>query len=360
MHAARHTPVRRLPAYAFPLAAAAIYAVALAMVRLVPEAARPGPVAYGLLADLLLTIPALWYVLVVRGRGAPARSLFPVLALSFAAASVVLPPAVRPGAIGLEVVIAAIELAALTVLGVAAVRAWRRARAGAGDLAGPEVLPERLAAVARRAFGVDRVADLLAFEVATIAYALAGWRLKPPADARAFTSHRDSGWSAALVGLVFVLLVETFPVHVLTERASPTLAWLLTAASAYSLLWLLGDFQALRHRPIRVTDDALLVRLGLRWSARVPWASIREVREPRAGDGAARGRDTLRAALIGDATVVIELSEPVVATGPYGIRRRCSRIALAPDDRRAFLAAVAERRSRTPAEPRPGPAAEPA
>lgn len=343
MNLTRPALATRIPAAAFALAAAAVYAAVIAIVRTVPGAARPGALAYGMLADLLLTVPALWYLLVVRGRAVPARTLFPILAASFAGASLVLPPAVRPGQFGLGVVIAVVELAAISVLTIAAVRALRRTRTGAraAELAGPGELPEHLAAAARQAFGIDRVADLLAFEVSTFAYAVAGWRMKPDMGPRAFTSHLESGWSAAAVGFAVVLLVEAFPVHVLAARAHAALAWVLTASTLYSLVWLIGDYQALRLRPMRFTGDALLVRLGLRWSVRVPYALIRAAIQPGAEAEAALKRETLRAVLLGDASVVLELSEPVVAAGPYGITRRVTRVALAPDDRRAFMAALA-------------------
>ncbi len=361
MHATRPTPDRRLPACAFPLAAGAVVAAVLPLARLVPEASRPGPVAYGILADLLVTIPALWYVLVVRGRRVPARTLFPILAASFALASVALPPAIRPGKLGLEVVIAIAELGAIAVLAVALARGVRRAR-GPGAVAetGPAAIPERIAGAARRAFGVDRVAEVLAFEVSTVVYALAGWRMKAPKHAGAFSAYRESGWSMGAIGLGLVLAVEAFPVHVLAARAHPALAWALTASTLYSFLWLVGDFQALRLRPIRVDEDALLVRLGLRWKVRLPWHAIRSVGEPRAAEEAARKRETLRAVLLGDPTVAIELSEPVVATGPYGIRRTVTRVTLAPDDRATFLAALAAHVPAALPAARPAAGADPA
>ena len=234
---------------------------------------------------------------------------------------------------------AALPLAAAAVYAVDFAVAQPGAHAS-GD-SGPGALPERLSAAARQVFGVKPVADLFAFEVTMIVYALAGWWMKPAMEPRSFTSHRESGWSAALVGLVLLLLVEGFPVHVMAARAHPMLAWLLTAATLYSLLWLFGDFHGLRLRPMRFTEDALWVRLGLRWNVRVPFAQIRAVVTPNAETEAALKRETLRAVLIGEASVVLELTEPLVATGPYGLTRRVKRIALAPDDRRAFMAELA-------------------
>lgn len=91
---------------------------------------------------------------------------------------------------------------------------------------------------------------------------------------------------------------------------------------------------------MRLTGDELWLRLGLRASARIPLASIREARALRPGEAVRGRRDTLRAVLLGDATVAIELAEPVVAKGAYGVRRRVTRVELAPDDPRGFLAEI--------------------
>ena len=83
-------------------------------------------------------------------------------------------------------------------------------------------------------------------------------------------------------------------------------------------------------RPIRVTRDRLELRFGLRWTASVPLDAVRSVGAP--DDAARRGRDRLKAVLLGRPDRRIELSRPVEAVGLYGIVRGVTTIDLQLDD----------------------------
>ena len=329
------TLARPIPILAFPIALVTIYAVVVTIARTQPLDAHGGLIAYAIMADLVLFVPGLWYLLVVRGRGVKARTVIPITALSALGAALVLPPPWRGE---LRVLILPVELAATGLLIWAASKIAQRRPGEMSTDAG--TLPERIAEAARSAFGLGRLADLVAYEIGLFAYAVAGWRMRPVLDARSFTVHRESGWSGAAMGLGLVVVVETFPVHVLVAHWSSGLAWILSALSAYSLLWLIGDAQALRLRPCRVEDDAVLIRIGLRWKALVPRRTIAAVTTVTGDAPPRRGRDYLRATVLGSPTLILELNEPVTVHGPYGTSRQVRRLGLAPDDRAAFLAAL--------------------
>jgi len=108
---------------------------------------------------------------------------------------------------------------------------------------------------------------------------------------------------------------------------SAVAAWLATATTLYSALWLIADYRATVLRPILVGEESLLVRAGFRCTLRVPRALI-------AGVGRKRpefGRESLDVTLLGSPTHWLTLSEPLLAEGPYGRRRRVRAIGLRPD-----------------------------
>ena len=182
----------------------------------------------------------------------------------------------------------------------------------------------------------------------------------PPASAvPEFTLHRECGWASVALGFSFAILAEAFPVHLLVARANPLLAWTLTALSASGLLWLIADSRALGRRPTRLLADAIDLHVGSRWSARIPYASIVSFDEVRGAPPSRREKGTLRAVVLGDPTYRIELDHPLVASGPGGLRREFRRVAIAPDDRRRFAAALDAALARSRA-PRPAEAAAPA
>ena len=108
-------------------------------------------------------------------------------------------------------------------------------------------------------------------------------------------------------------------------------AWILTGLSLYAWVWIIGDFHALRHRPVRISERTLHLRLGLRWTASIPLASILAVRAPTDNEKPG-GKEHLQALLIGAPNRRLELSEPVTAIGLYGFTRRVTTIDLQIDD----------------------------
>lgn len=46
--------------------------------------------------------------------------------------------------------------------------------------------------------------------------------------------------------------------------------WSLTGISLYTLVWMIGDWRALRLRTSTVTPDSIQLRLGTRWEVEIP------------------------------------------------------------------------------------------
>lgn len=338
MSAARLSPrgpadVLRRP-LGFLAAAAAVYAVALAAAAALPRVEDAGGVAAALTVDLALGVPLLYWLLLVRGRGWPRFSVVPVFLASLAGAAAVLPDDHQGALAALEWLAAPAELLLVGYLLIRALASARRLRAAG---AGGDVF-EGLREGAREVLGSRAVAEVLAFEVAILHYALFAWRSAPDvAGARTVLGHhRRVGYGAVLVGLMLAMAVEIVPVHLLLSLWSPTAAWVLTGLSLYGFLWLIGDYRALRLRPSVVRGDVLELRLGLRWNARVPLASIRAVRRTGARPPARSTPGYLEAVVLGEPRHLIELAEPVEVLGPYGWRKRARLLGIRVDDDRAL------------------------
>lgn len=145
--------------------------------------------------------------------------------------------------------------------------------------------------------------------MATIGYALFGWNRRPdvPAGARSFTVHEKSGWSSVVAGLVVLIVAESIGAHLLLQLWSRRAAWIMTSLDLYGMLWLLGDFNALRARPSLIADDVLRIRYGLRWSLALRRDDITSMRPWTAADaGQETRRSTLKVAMIDDPHYLIE------------------------------------------------------
>jgi hypothetical protein len=219
---------------------------------------------------------------------------------------------------------------------------WR-VRGAMGSLAGELDVVARLERAIGAAVPNPRLAELLAYELGVIYYGLLSWRDRPaPGAGRPFSYHRAGAYGAIVSALLMVSACEIVGTHVVVSRASSTAAWLVTAMGLYGVVWILGDYRAVRLRPFLVGTDGLAIRLGLRWSVWIPRDAIAAIVPPPKPPAAKRAPGHLHAALMVSPQWQIILREPLVARGPYGITKRVTTVALAADDRMALRRALVE------------------
>jgi hypothetical protein len=321
----RVSAARPIALPAFGALAALALAAEFAIARSAAFAREPAVLSLAVTFDLLVGLPLLYYGLVVRRGRAPASTLVPVLFASAGLAHLILPPGGRAHLARAE---ALLPFAELALLPLAALRARAVARAYAA--ARPSALDavDALHDAFARALGQPRLGAFLASELTVFFFALLGPFLRPPPD-----SARRRSFAAApgLGGLVFGALVlfasEGLVVHLFVEHFSAPAAWILTALTAYSALWLVADYELVRLRPIALAGDRLRVRVGARWRVDVDRALVVALEgPPREGDGA------LDLSASGAPTCTLALAGPVEVKGPFGIVRSASRLALQVDD----------------------------
>ena len=335
----------------------AIYATELFVVRSPLFHRAPGELGgLAVTIDLVVVAPLLYWLLVVRGTAVRARTVLPVAALGAMMASLLLPASQRETLRVLRWALAPAELALLYVAGRRAARALRPTE-GAPAAARPDVLVALRDAL-REILPARAVADAVAFAVALLHYALLSWRARP--DVRpgtvAFPAHRRSGLGAVVAAVGLLGCVEATVVHLALQSWSARGAWLATALSVYGLLWLVGLYRAVVLRPTLLAGDALVVRVGLLWTATVPLGSVAGATRATFPYPPRRSPGYLRAAPFGDPQLLLTLTEPLTVEGPYGRRREVRLVGLAADDPAALLAALEARRAaavQIPLSPRP-------
>ena len=330
---------RHLPLLGFGLALTIIYPVAVFVAGTVPRVERPDVLATAVTLDLTVIVPLLYYGLLVRRNRWPLITVAPVFLLSLLAASFVVPADHQGLLQALKYLAAPAELLLLGYLGLTVARTARRFQAASGDVL------ERLRESLRDVLHAPWAADMLAFEIGWLYYALFSWRTRPTDATKhfAFSYHKKNGYGAILAGILVAMLIEVIALHALIWMWNPGLAWVVTALSLYGMLWLLGDWRAVCLRPILVEKDALIVRIGLRWTVQVPFAAIAWVRPVEAKPLSRKTSGYLNAILLGTPQYLISLNHPIVAHGLYGMRRTITTLGLAVDDPSSFEAALKRR-----------------
>lgn len=153
---------------------------------------------------------------------------------------------------------------------------------------------------------------------------------------KTFTLKRARSGSLTFV-LSLVIVVETVAIHLLLVSRLPAVAWLLSAASVASLVWLWRDYRALASSAIMVHADRIELRIGRRLTADVPRDRVANVSIPSWRD-AKPGRDAryVDATAPATANVRITFTEPVEVHLLGLIRRSVGCLGLRIDDPNDF------------------------
>ena len=308
----------RNPAALFTLIAISIAVCEIAIVRSAVFARNPDVASWGVTFDLTITIPLLYWFLLVRTGRARAITLAPVFVLCTSAAAIIVPRSdqaflhqLRWLAVPLEIV----------TVGLLVVSVGRRRPAGG--------LRERV------------ITGILMTEVAILYHALFCWRAEPdvPAGSIAITTHKRSGWGTIVVCFIVLIVFESIGLHLFVQHWSVKAAWIFTVLDLYGILWLIGDYHALRLRPTLIRDDSIEVRHGMRLHAVIARDNIASI-DPITNEADWKRKRTAKVALLDEPKLLIRLREPVVAEGLAGISRTIDSVAILPDDLAAFERAL--------------------
>ena len=319
MHA---TNLNRSPLW-FLLPLCGVYAAAFGIVAALPRIDARSAVAFGLTLDLVVIVPALYYLVLVRGRGWPSISVVPVFLASFLAASWIVPAehASLLGAIGYAVPV--IELA---LIGYVLLKLRRVARAhGLRDE--PDFL-DRVRRTLDEVIGARVASRIAAYEMAIFRYAFSFGR-SAALPVGGFGYRSRSGYGVVLAAILMAATLELFGVHLLLRMWSATAAWIHLVLSIYAVIWVVGDFRAMRLRPHRIDTERLRLRCGLRWDLDVETARVARVRRTDAGAD-------LSMVPWGAPSHVVEFDGEVLVDGLYGLTRRVRSVGVTFDDPTAF------------------------
>lgn len=303
---------RVLPTRLFALIALTIVTVCIVISRTTSHA---DIAAWGVTFDLTLTIPLVWYFVVVRSGAARPMTLAPVFVVCMMLAALVVPRGQQQFLHDLRYLSAPLEIVTLIFLG------------------------QRLAKVrdvesaTRAMFGNSRMADFVASEVSILWYALFCWRKKAPEEG--FTIHQRNGWGTIAACIVAMIGFESIGMHLLVQQWSTTAAWVVTALDLYGVLWIVGDYHALRLRPTYAADGILHLRYGLRWNAEIPLDEIESIDDV-GSEADWKRKNVLKMAMLDEPKYLVKLRRPVTVNGLAGIRRTIDAIAVLPDDIEAF------------------------
>lgn len=151
-----------------------------------------------------------------------------------------------------------------------------------------------------------------------------------------FSYHKNNAYFAIFIGLMMLLIVESIVAHFFLLKIDHTLAWVTSLASVYTILWVWGDFQAIRLNPITINNQELKLNAGLRWQITIPREMIKEVIDISKAGKLTERKDYLSMTVAGEPELVIVLTEPLKAKGLFHLKKECKYIGIFVDDLSTF------------------------
>lgn len=288
-------------------------------------------VPYAACFDMTVTVPTLYYLLVVRRGLQTATSLFLLVCLCLLRASFVFPAILHGG-----LVLTGAE-AGIIVLICLRIRQGMRAAAALPGTSDPL---QQIEAACKAVIPISKAAHLMASELAVFYYALFSWRSRASRpQVKTFTTHNKGGHAVLLIVLACFMPIETPILHLVLARWNPTAAWIFTALGVYGFIWIIGLSRSLVLRPVVVSESGLEMSKGFLWQVRVPWSDVLDVRRagPTAGVAAP---GLLNIAIGGMPDFVVDLAHPVIAHGSFGMTRRVTAVGLSIDGAESFQKSI--------------------
>ncbi len=325
---------------AFVVLAAATIVAEVLVVQAPGFGQNPDLLSFAVTFDLTIGIPLAYYLIVSRKLNVTPASALVVFLACTGLAGLILPASHQTYLRLVEKALLLTE-GGLLVYGVVQVRNVVRAYRAAAQHRADFLLNLREAL--QGVLGVPVVLSIAVNEISTVRYGLLFWlggqEVLP--GQKSFTTHKESGYVAVWAVLLFVLVLETAGLHFLLLQWSPVAAYISTGLSIYSIVFFVADLASMVKRPIVFHDETLLFRIGIRWNATIARDDIKRLTPIRDFDKA-KEKDTLLCAPANVPNLLLELHQPVVVTGFFGIRRQTQRIAFHADDPAGLIGEVSE------------------
>ena len=181
-------------------------------------------------------------------------------------------------------------------------------------------------------FGKNKAFKFAANESLIFFYFIYGMFKKPKRDKNDFSYTESGTFKYFIVIIVGVSFAEIPVLHIILRLWNENVAWIVTFLSIYSLIWIIGDFQLMRFHPIRIEDDRICIRIGIRWRIDINYQDIETIQL-----GKPDKKEYLKITPETKTSIGIKLKIAKPITGLFGITKQTDKLALHVDDNQWFI-----------------------
>lgn len=145
-----------------------------------------------------------------------------------------------------------------------------------------------------------------------------------------FTYHKTTQYPAFFWVMFISTLITTPVFHFLLMQWNEVIAWVVTGLTIYGLMWLYRDYTVIKHKPIVLLEETLLIGIGIRWKVDIDVSNIESIETSVSEE--VEEEYTNISILATEKNIFINLHEPIVVEGIFGIKKTTSKIALYVDE----------------------------
>ncbi|MFD1707639.1 beta-carotene 15,15'-monooxygenase [Siminovitchia sediminis] len=220
-------------------------------------------VVVGSLIDLAVVAPLL-ILFLRRGKKVTVKSFITLMVSGLVFARILIPSIyfepftyIPIAAIGLEALILLAELGLILLL------AWRLPGIIRWIQSQDESLLFSLSKAVEKRVGKYVVLQIFAAECVMLYYALASWKKRPPTGETYFSLHKNSSHIAFYIMLIHAIIIETAAIHWLIHEMSVIISVIMLVLNMYTVLFFIGDIQAVRLNPLTIKENQLYISMGI-------------------------------------------------------------------------------------------------
>lgn len=193
------------------------------------------------------------------------------------------------------------------------------------------------ATLVEKQIGRHPLIKIISAETVMFYYAFASWKKRPIDAENRFSLHTKTSFIAFYSMMIHAIVIETIGIHWWLHDKSMILSIVLLILNIYSVIFFIGDIQAVRLNPLTVDEKQIRVALGLGKRMDIPFDEIEHIAW---GDDAAN--ENLKAEGVIDFIArdfeavlpqcVITFKRPLHATLFLGFEKEFSKAAIRVDD----------------------------
>ena len=293
---------------------------------------NPASLSIGITFDLLLTIPAIYFLL-IRKTKIPKTTIVPVLIIGVIICTFIIPRENQQYLSLFKIwILPIVELFVFSYVVYnirKAIKRYKKLQHASFDFFSTlratckEILPKN-------------VVMFVVTEIAVIYYGFIYWK-KRPLKENEYSYHKNSGSITLLVAIIFIVAIETVTLHFLLLKWSVIAAWILTFLSVYSGIQLFGFVKSMFKRPNLIENGKLYLRYGIMSETTINIVNIDTVEL--SSKDIELNKETRKLSILGELeshNIIIRLKEKNTLIGLYGLSRNYKNLVLYIDDKVAF------------------------